>query len=139
MDRIRLAYGRTMCTLSLPESGVVRLTDRQQSSPQVPEDTLVRQALEAPCGTGRLSELVRPGQSIAILVSDVTRPCPTARLLPPILLQLCQIPELRQQIAKMGQTGNSYSPSGGDPSHLDLRISNAYGRFMNPLTYLKNR
>lgn len=44
-----------------------------------------------------------------------------------------------QQIAKMGATGNSYSPSGGDPSHLDLRIVNAYGRYKNPLTYLKGR
>ena len=44
-----------------------------------------------------------------------------------------------QQIAKMGKSGNSYSPSGGDPSHLDLRIVNAYGRYFNPLTYLKGR
>ena len=44
-----------------------------------------------------------------------------------------------QQIAKMGKTGNSYSPSGGDPTHLDIRIANAYGQWKNPLTYLKNR
>ena len=42
-------------------------------------------------------------------------------------------------IATMGKSGNSYSPSGGDPSHLDIRISNAYGRWKNPLTYLKNK
>lgn len=46
-----------------------------------------------------------------------------------------------QPIAKMGSTGGtSYTPTGkGDPSHLDLRIANAYGRYKNPLTYLKNR
>jgi murein DD-endopeptidase MepM/ murein hydrolase activator NlpD len=43
-----------------------------------------------------------------------------------------------QTIARMGSTGNSYSPSGGDPSHLDIRIVSAYGRFKNPLTYLRN-
>jgi len=43
-----------------------------------------------------------------------------------------------QQIANMGKTGNAYSPSGGDPSHLDLRIVGAYGRYKNPLTYLKS-
>ena len=43
-----------------------------------------------------------------------------------------------QTIAAMGSSGNSYSPSGGDPSHLDLRVVNAYGRYKNPLTYLKN-
>lgn len=42
-------------------------------------------------------------------------------------------------VAQMGASGNSYSPSGGDASHLDLRISNAYGRYMNPLTYLRGK
>lgn len=44
-----------------------------------------------------------------------------------------------QPIAQMGKTGNVYSPSGGDPTHLDLRIANAYGKWKNPLTYLKDR
>lgn len=43
-----------------------------------------------------------------------------------------------QQIAKMGKSGNSYSPSGGDPSHLDIRIATAYGKWKNPLTYMRN-
>lgn len=42
-----------------------------------------------------------------------------------------------QPIAKMGATGNSYSPSGGDPTHLDIRIASAFGKWKNPLTYLK--
>ena len=36
----------------------------------------------------RLSQVVRPGQRIAVVVSDITRPCPTARLLPPLLSEL---------------------------------------------------
>jgi len=40
-----------------------------------------------------------------------------------------------QTIAKMGKSGNSYSPSGGDPSHLDVRISDAYGRWIDPMLY----
>ena len=44
-----------------------------------------------------------------------------------------------QEIAKMGSSGNSYSPSGNDPSHLDIRIVNAFWRYKNPLLYLKNR
>ena len=43
-----------------------------------------------------------------------------------------------QQIARMGATGNSYSPSGGDPTHLDIRIADAYGRWKNPMSYVKN-
>jgi|3_EtaG_2_1085321.scaffolds.fasta_scaffold33938_2 murein DD-endopeptidase MepM/ murein hydrolase activator NlpD len=43
-----------------------------------------------------------------------------------------------EQIAAMGQSGNSYSPSGGDPSHLDIRIVSAYGKWKNPMTYVKS-
>lgn len=39
-------------------------------------------------------------------------------------------------IGPMGKTGGSYSPSGGDPSHLDFRIRDAYGKYVNPLIYL---
>ena len=39
---------------------------------------------------------------------------------------------------QMGDSGSSYSPTGGDSSHLDYRIVSAYGKYKNPLTYLKN-
>jgi len=47
-----------------------------------------------------------------------------------------QIVKKGQPIAKMGATGNSYSPSGGDPTHLDVRIADANGRWKNPKKYL---
>lgn len=43
-----------------------------------------------------------------------------------------------ESIATMGRSGNSYSPTGGDPSHLDVRIASAYGKWKNPLTYVKS-
>ena len=42
-----------------------------------------------------------------------------------------------QAIAAMGSSGNSYSPSGGDPTHLDVRIANAYGKWQDPNKFLK--
>jgi murein DD-endopeptidase MepM/ murein hydrolase activator NlpD len=43
-----------------------------------------------------------------------------------------------QQIARMGRSGNSYSPTGGDPTHLDIRIANAYGKWADPTPLLQN-
>lgn len=44
-----------------------------------------------------------------------------------------------QQIATMGNTGATYSPGGqGDGTHLDYRIVSAYGKYVNPMTYLNN-
>lgn len=44
-----------------------------------------------------------------------------------------------QQIATLGNTGAVYSKSGrGDGSNLDYRIVTTYGRYKNPLTYVRN-
>ena len=40
-------------------------------------------------------------------------------------------------IGTMGDTGSSYSPSGGDSSHLDYRIHNAYKKYINPTKYVR--
>lgn len=49
-----------------------------------------------------------------------------------------QIVQKGSHIASMGDTGSAYSPSGNDASHLDYRIADSYGKYMNPLTYVKN-
>jgi len=86
--RIRLAYGDSSLTVSLPRAEVVLLTEQQSSSRHASEEALIRQALEKPCGMVRLSRLVHRGQRVAIVVSDITRQCPTARLLPFLLSEL---------------------------------------------------
>ncbi|QCR15268.1 lactate racemase domain-containing protein, partial [Methanosarcina mazei] len=45
-------------------------------------------ALENPVKSRRLSEIVNPDSKISIIVSDVTRPTPTAKILPPLLEEL---------------------------------------------------
>lgn len=42
-----------------------------------------------------------------------------------------------QKIGTMGASGSAYSPSGADPSHLDLRVVNAYGKYRNPFQFMK--
>jgi murein DD-endopeptidase MepM/ murein hydrolase activator NlpD len=42
-------------------------------------------------------------------------------------------------IGRMGNTGATYSPSGkGTGAHLDLRIWNAYKKYVNPYSYMQN-
>ena len=44
-----------------------------------------------------------------------------------------------KKIATMGDTGNSYSPSGGDASHLDYRILDAFGKYRDPSKRIKKK
>lgn len=44
-----------------------------------------------------------------------------------------------QNVATMGNTGAAYSKSGqGDGTHLDYRIVTAFGKYKNPMTYVRN-
>ncbi len=48
-----------------------------------------------------------------------------------------QLVQKGQEIGTMGNSGDSYSPSGqGDGSHLDLRIRDAYGKMQNPMKFI---
>lgn len=43
-----------------------------------------------------------------------------------------------QTVGELGNTGATYSASGkGDGANLDYRIVDSYGRYKNPMTYLK--
>lgn len=39
-------------------------------------------------------------------------------------------------LGQMGNTGSTYSTSGGTGSHLDLRIKDAYGKYINPYSLI---
>ena len=48
----------------------------------------VERALREPIGAPRLSTIVKPGEKVAIVTSDITRPCPSHAILPAILDEL---------------------------------------------------
>lgn len=52
----------------------------------VPDQTqVIREALENPIGTGKLDDLLKPNHNVVIMVDDITRPTPAAKILPFIL------------------------------------------------------
>ena len=86
--RISLKYGRGTVEAELPDGrfGGSLLPAAGPEAPR-PGRELIAEALEAPVGTPRLREILRPGEKVAIVASDITRPCPTALLLPPVLAE----------------------------------------------------
>jgi nickel-dependent lactate racemase len=68
------------------------------------EEAAFRQAVRAPIGARPLAESVGSGDRVAIVVADITRPLPSARLLPWILRELRHVPP--QQITVVIGTGS---------------------------------
>jgi len=88
-NRVDLPYGHTALSLDLPDAEYCRLLPRRPPVLAATPD-VASAALENPIGAPRLADVMRPGERIAIVISDVTRPCPTADLLPPLLAELAR-------------------------------------------------
>jgi nickel-dependent lactate racemase len=88
MVELELPYGRGTLKARVPDANLQGVLLPRQSAAPADETTLLREALDHPIGAARLREMVRPGQRVAIVTSDLTRPCPSERLLPPLLAEL---------------------------------------------------
>ena len=88
IKQIKMAFGRTEIELEIPERNIFSVILPSEPENKEEADSLIKKALENPIKSKRLSEIVKPDSMIAIIVSDVTRPTPTAKILPPLLEEL---------------------------------------------------
>lgn len=81
----KLPYGHTTQPLVLPDTtNVVLLEPTAESAPAASQD-LIPRALAEPIGSPPLRDCVRDAHRVVIVTSDITRPCPSDILLPPLL------------------------------------------------------
>lgn len=85
---VELPYGRGRLQAHVPKESLQGILLPRQGNEGADEATLLRQALARPIGVPPLRKMVRAGQHVAIVTSDLTRPCPSDRLLPPVLEEL---------------------------------------------------
>ncbi len=85
---LHLPFGHTTYKLEIPTANLLGVLTPRPCPTSNNETTLLHQALTHPIGTARLRDIARPGQKVTIITSDITRPCPSARLLPPVLAEL---------------------------------------------------
>lgn len=85
---IELPYGKGTLPLDIPEKNLLEVAEPKEFIPPMQPELMIQEALHHPLGTDRLSTLVGSGDTVAIVIDDYTRPCPTKTLLPPILDEL---------------------------------------------------
>ncbi len=88
MERIPIAFGNRVIELEIPEKNLFSIILPSEPEKREEAAVLIKKALENPIKSRRLSEIVDPNTRIAIIVSDVTRPTPTAKILPSLLEEL---------------------------------------------------
>ncbi len=108
--RVKLAYGREGLWIDLPDRNVTVVEPR--FVPGLPDErAAIVGALRQPLDSPPLRELVNPADAVAIVFSDVTRPTPNDRLLPPLLAELGHVP--REQIVLINALG-MHRPNTGE-------------------------
>lgn len=88
---LELPYGRTRLPLHVPPENLLAVVEPAEVAPAVDPAAEVRRALREPVGSRPLSELVRPGQKVLIIIDDNTRPTPQHQVLPPVLAELASV------------------------------------------------
>jgi nickel-dependent lactate racemase len=88
--RVKLEYGREGLWVDLPDENVTILEPR--FVPGLPDErSAIVEALRRPLNSPPLRELVSPDDTVAIVFSDITRPMPNDRVLPPLLEELSHV------------------------------------------------
>lgn len=86
---VALPFGQGSVSARVPSENLLGIVSPRPLGPgAADEGELIRHALANPIGAPRLRDLARRGQKVVIVTSDLTRPCPSERLLPPVLAEL---------------------------------------------------
>lgn len=88
MESILIPYGHEKLSLDIPKKNLLKILTPNPGKRECEEIGEMARALCNPIGTKRLSEMVKPGQKVAIVTSDITRPMPTYKVLPSVLVEL---------------------------------------------------
>jgi nickel-dependent lactate racemase len=103
---IDLPYGENgKIRAEIPSDNLLGIIEPREMPALSNIEKAVKDSLASPNGSTRLSEIIKHGYKVTIIVTDITRPCPDKQLLPPILAELrnAGIPE--EQISLVIATG----------------------------------
>ena len=95
----------------------------------LPEDldeaAVVKKALEEPIGSKRLNQIVKPGDKIVIITSDITRPMPTGKVMDPLMEELLSAGVSPDNVTLVFARGSHRHHSQQEMAHL---AGNWYGK-----------
>ncbi len=86
--RVALPHGAGSIDLLLPDGWTLRFANPPTPTGSRSLADMARDALRAPVSGPRLRDLARPGASVTLAVTDVTRPCPDHLLVPLLIEEL---------------------------------------------------
>ena len=109
---VLLSYGRVGLTVALPDAAEVL---RTRFTPGLRDEAqAVQAALRKPIGSAPLVDLVKPGDSVVVVHTDITRATPNDRILPVLLEELEAAGVARRNISLLNGLGTHRQQTGAE-------------------------
>lgn len=104
--KLEFGFGEGVQAVEVPDRNLLGVLMANEVPKGLTNEAEVARALAHPIGTPQLGEIVHPGEKIAIVTSDITRPCPTWRIMPALLDELYAAGCRREDIALVFALGS---------------------------------
>ncbi len=86
--KFEIGFGKHPQTVDVPDKNFIGLLESNEVEIKLTGEACVKEALKNPIGSAPLHTLVKEGQTVVIIASDITRPVPSYKIIPSILDEL---------------------------------------------------
>ncbi len=86
--KVTLPYGHENINFEIPDKNFIGMMDPEFVPAIEDLKSAIENAIDNPIGTKPLSEIVKPGKKIAVIIDDGSRPTPQSEILPILLSRL---------------------------------------------------
>lgn len=86
--KIEVGYGKGVQSAKIPEESILQVLSANQVKTERRGEDAVRWALNNPIGSPKVGEIIKPGEKVVIVTSDISRPMPTWDVMPVLLDEL---------------------------------------------------
>jgi len=131
---VKLPYDKNTIEVDIPEENLEGFLEPIKVAPKDKPENIIKAALEKPIGSKPLMEIIKPGEKVAIVTSDITRPCPSKIMLPPILEALEKTGVSRENITIVFALG-SHRPHTEEEKRYRSCINNTIFRRVDLSTF----
>ena len=116
--KLEFGFGSGVQAVEVPDANLLGVLHANEIPKGLTGEDAVRAALDAPIGAPAIEQVVHPGEKLAIVTSDITRPCPTWVVLPPLLDRLYAAGVRREDITLVFALGSHRKHKPEEQRHL---------------------